>query len=113
MVEIVTTRYRVVTDSMKGNQLVPADARVATIILIVVLLAFDHFFHVRKAHVPSLREAGIWSAVYIGIALLFGVLVTVLGGAELGEEYFAGYITEKALGVDNLFALDSIRPSSA
>jgi len=98
---------------MKGKPLVPATAWVATIILIVALLAFDYFFHVRKAHVPSLREAGIWSAVYIGIALLFGVLVTVLGGAEMGEEYFAGYITEKALSVDNLFVFLIIMSSFA
>ncbi|RLP11058.1 TerC family protein [Propionibacterium australiense] len=98
---------------MKGKQLVPATAWIVTIILIVVLLAFDYFFHVRKAHVPSLREAGIWSAVYIGIALVFGALVTVLGGAEMGEEYFAGYITEKALSVDNLFVFLIIMSSFA
>jgi tellurite resistance protein TerC len=74
-----------------------------TIGLIVVLLLVDYFFHVRKAHVPSLREAGLWSAVYIGIALLFGVAVLAFGGAELGAQYFAGYLTEKALSVDNVF----------
>src|SRR5690606_37954441 len=57
----------------------------------------------RKAHIPTLREASIWSAVYVGIAILFGVGVLVLGGPTMGGEYFAGYITEKALSVDNLF----------
>jgi tellurite resistance protein TerC len=74
-----------------------------TIGLIVALLAFDYFFHVRRAHVPSIREAAGWSAAYIGIALLFGVAVLAFGGAELGAEYFAGYVTEKALSVDNVF----------
>ncbi|HEY6747864.1 MAG TPA: TerC family protein [Mycobacteriales bacterium] len=74
-----------------------------TILGIVGLLAFDFVFHVRKAHVPSLREAATWSAVYIGIALVFGVGVLVFGGGEMGAEYFAGYVTEKALSVDNLF----------
>ncbi|WP_114854624.1 TerC family protein [Brachybacterium sp. YJGR34] len=74
-----------------------------TIIVIVGLLAFDYFFHVRKAHIPTLREAAIWSTIYVAIALLFGVLVLLGGGAEMGGEYFAGYITEKALSVDNLF----------
>ncbi|MET0694167.1 MAG: TerC family protein [Propionibacteriaceae bacterium] len=74
-----------------------------TIIGIVGLLLFDFFFHVRKAHTPSLREAGTWSAVYVGIAILFGVGVLVFGGGEMGSEYFAGYVTEKALSVDNLF----------
>ncbi|QQQ63233.1 TerC family protein [Paenarthrobacter ureafaciens] len=74
-----------------------------TIVVIVALLAFDYFFHIRKAHVPTLKEAAIWSSIYVGLAVLFGVLVLVFGGAQMGSEYFAGYITEKALSVDNLF----------
>lgn len=74
-----------------------------TIAVILALLAFDYFFHIRKAHVPTLKEAGFWSAIYVGIAVLFGVLVLIFGGATMGSEYFAGYITEKALSVDNLF----------
>ena len=82
---------------------VPALAWWLTILGIVGLLVFDFVFHVRKAHVPTLREAGLWSALYVGIALLFGVGVLWLGGTAMGTEYFAGYITEKALSVDNLF----------
>jgi tellurite resistance protein TerC len=74
-----------------------------TIVGIVGLLLFDFIAHVRKAHVPTLREAGLWSALYVGIALLFGVGVFVFGGSAMGTEYFAGYVTEKALSVDNLF----------
>jgi tellurite resistance protein TerC len=74
-----------------------------TIVGIVGLLAFDFVFHVRKAHAPTLPEAATWSALYVGLALLFGVGVLVFGGAEMGSEYFAGYVTEKALSVDNLF----------
>ncbi|MGE2732781.1 TerC family protein [Mycolicibacterium vaccae] len=74
-----------------------------TIAFIVGLLAFDFFFHVRKAHVPTLREAAIWSALYVGVAIAFGFAVLAFGGGKAGSEYFAGYITEKALSVDNLF----------
>ncbi|MDV7354483.1 TerC family protein [Rhodococcus oxybenzonivorans] len=74
-----------------------------TIVVIVALLAFDYFFHVRHAHVPTLREAAIWSSIYVGLALLFGVVVLIFGGTTMGSEYFAGYVTEKALSVDNLF----------
>ena len=74
-----------------------------TIAFIVGLLVFDFVFHVRQAHVPTLREAAIWSAIYVGIAILFGIGLWVLGGNQAGTEYFAGYITEKALSVDNLF----------
>lgn len=76
---------------------------ILTVAGILALLLFDYFFHVRKAHVPSLREAAIWSSIYVGIAILFGLGVLVVAGPDLGSEYFAGYITEKALSVDNLF----------
>jgi tellurite resistance protein TerC len=74
-----------------------------TMVAIAGLLLFDFVFHVRKAHVPTLREAATWSALYVGIAIAFGVGVLLLGGRTTGGEYFAGYVTEKALSVDNLF----------
>lgn len=74
-----------------------------TIAGIVGLLAFDYFFHVRKAHTPSLKESSVWSAIYVSVALIFGLGVLLFGGATMGTEYFAGYVTEKALSVDNLF----------
>jgi len=74
-----------------------------TIAGIVGLLLFDFLFHVRKAHVPTLREAATWSALYVGIAVVFGLGVLIFGGTTPGSEYFAGYVTEKALSVDNLF----------
>jgi tellurite resistance protein TerC len=74
-----------------------------TIVFILGLLAFDFVFHVRKAHVPTLKEAAIWSSIYIGIAVIFGLGILLFGGPGPGSEYFAGYITEKALSVDNLF----------
>jgi tellurite resistance protein TerC len=74
-----------------------------TIVGIVGLLAFDFVFHVRKAHVPTLKEAAVWSAAYVGIAVLFGVGMVVFGDLDAGSQYFAGYVTEKALSVDNLF----------
>ncbi|MDP3894907.1 TerC family protein [Nocardioides sp.] len=74
-----------------------------TIAGIAGLLAFDYFFHVRKAHAPGLREAAIWSSIYVGLALVFGLGVWLFGGGQMGTEYFAGYVTEKALSVDNLF----------
>jgi tellurite resistance protein TerC len=81
----------------------PAWVWAITIVLIVGLLLFDYFFHVRVAHTPTLKEAGFWSAIYVGIAVVFGIVVWVFGGHSMGLEYFAGYLTEKALSVDNLF----------
>jgi tellurite resistance protein TerC len=82
---------------------IPGYVWLLTIVFILALLTFDFFFHVRKAHEPTLPEAAKWSAIYVGIAIIFGLGVLFFGGGTLGTEYFAGYITEKALSVDNLF----------
>ncbi|HEX7202644.1 MAG TPA: TerC family protein [Arthrobacter sp.] len=82
---------------------VPLIVWIMTIAGILGLLAFDFFFHVRKAHTPKLKESAVWSSIYVGIAVLFGLGVLLFGGPTMGTEYFAGYITEKALTVDNLF----------
>lgn len=74
-----------------------------TIAFILGLLAYDFFFHVRKAHEPTIREAAIWSALYVGIALAFGLVILWWDGPQFAAEYYGGYITEKALSVDNLF----------
>lgn len=74
-----------------------------TIVFILALLAYDFFFHVRKPHEPTIKEAAIWSAIYVGIALLFGLVILWWDGGQYAAEYYGGYITEKALSVDNLF----------
>ena len=74
-----------------------------TIAAIVGMLIFDFVGHVRTPHAPTLRESAIWSAVYVGLAVVFGLLVLWFSGAEYAGEYFAGYVTEKSLSVDNLF----------
>ncbi|BBY33446.1 tellurium resistance protein TerC [Mycolicibacter minnesotensis] len=74
-----------------------------TIVGLVGLLVFDFVFHVRQPHVPTLRESAVWSAGYVGIAVAFGFGMFAFGGVDAGSEYFAGYVTEKALSVDNLF----------
>jgi tellurite resistance protein TerC len=61
------------------------------------------FAHARKPHEPTIAESARWSAFYIGLALLFGVGIGVVSGWTFGGEYFAGYLTEKALSIDNLF----------
>ena len=74
-----------------------------TIVVIIGLFVFDFYAHVRTPHAPSLKESGSWSAVYIGIALIFGGFIWWQYGGTYGGEYYAGFITEKALSVDNLF----------
>src|SRR3954449_13040241 len=84
-----------------------------TVGLIVAMLVFDLVGHVRTPHTPTLREAAAWSAGYVGIAVVFGLLVLWFAGAEYGGESFAGYVTEKSLSVDNLFVFVLIMSSFA
>ncbi len=70
---------------------------------ILAMLAVDLLVLHRDAHEVSMREAGIWSAVWIGLALTFGALIWAVWGPEAGGQYLAGYLIEKSLSVDNIF----------
>ncbi|WP_305784735.1 TerC family protein [Symbioplanes lichenis] len=74
-----------------------------TIGVIVALLALDLTLGVLRPHAVGFREAAGWSVFYIAVALLFGVVFAQIVGWDHGTEYFAGYIVEKSLSVDNLF----------
>ena len=76
---------------------------IATVGVILGLLLFDLLTSTRKAHDVSFREATFWSIFYIAVAIIFGAWVWSDFGAQFGKEYFAAYIVEKSLSVDNLF----------
>jgi len=86
---------------------------VVTCVVILGLFVFDFFAHVRVPHEPTFRESAIWSSVYIALAVVFGFVVWWLWGGEFAGEYFAGYVTEKALSVDNLFVFTVIMATFA
>ncbi|NBM21015.1 TerC family protein [Streptomyces sp. GC420] len=73
-----------------------------TVVGLSALIAVD-FFIGRKPHDVSIKEAGTWTVVWIVLAGLFGAGLLVLAGGRPAGEFFAGYITEKSLSVDNLF----------
>lgn len=74
-----------------------------TVLGVLGLLVFDFYAHVRTPHEPTFRESAFWSAFYIGLAIVFGIGLLWVWGPSHGGEYFAGYVTEKSLSVDNLF----------
>ncbi len=86
---------------------------VITCVGILGLFVFDFFAHVRVPHDPTFRESALWSTVYITLAVIFGFFVWWQWGGQYGGEYFAGYVTEKALSVDNLFVFTVIMTSFA
>lgn len=81
---------------------VPLWAWAAVLAVILVMLTVDLLAH-RKAHVVSVKEAAAWSAVWVSLGLAFGAVVWWANGAQAGGEYFAGYLIEKSLAVDNVF----------
>ncbi|WP_308192787.1 TerC family protein [Mycolicibacterium lacusdiani] len=81
---------------------VPLWAWAAVLGVILIMLAIDLFAH-RKAHVVGVREAAMWSGVWVTLGLSFGGLVWWVWGAEFAGQYFAGYVIEKSLAVDNVF----------
>jgi tellurite resistance protein TerC len=81
---------------------VPVWGWAAVLAVIVVMLAVDLFAH-RREHVVGVREAALWSAVWVSLGLGFGVVIWAVYGGQAGGEYFAGYLIEKSLAVDNVF----------
>ncbi|MGB0876718.1 MAG: TerC family protein [Mycobacterium sp.] len=81
---------------------VPLWGWVALSAAIAVMLAIDLFMH-RDNHVIGFREAAVWSAIWIAVGLGFGGIVWWAYGAEVAGTYYAGYLIEKALSVDNVF----------
>ena len=81
---------------------VPLTLWVILLVGIVAMLAIDLFLH-RDAHVISLREAAWWSVIWVAIGLAFGGYLWLEYGSEIGLQYFAGYVIEKSLAVDNVF----------
>ena len=75
------------------------------IAVIVGLVLLDYLVNIRRTHTPTLREAAVWSAVYVGIAIAFGVGVWAFGGISMSVEYFACYVSNEALSIDNLFVI--------
>src|SRR3954470_4351253 len=69
--------------------------------LILTLLLVDLLVFHRRAHAVGTREAATESAVWIGIGLAFGVLMWGVFGGQAAGEYYAGYLIEKSLSVDN------------
>lgn len=74
-----------------------------TIGVIIGLLAVDLILAAVRPHRVGFREATAWSVFYILVAVGFGVWFTMAHGGDFGTQYFAGYIVEKSLSVDNLF----------
>ena len=74
-----------------------------TVLVTTAVLLFDVFVIGRRPHEPSTAETTRYLALYLGLAVVFGIGVWVFAGGRYGGEFFAGWLTEYSLSVDNLF----------
>ncbi len=72
-------------------------------VFVLAMLSIDLGVFHRKAHTVSLKEASIWSVVWILLALIFNVGIYLFSGPEPALQFFTGYLIEKSLSVDNIF----------
>ena len=72
-------------------------------VLVILMLALDLGIFHRQAHVISIKEALVWSAIWTALALLFNLGIYFWRGSEAALEFLAGYLIERSLSVDNIF----------
>jgi len=81
----------------------PVWFEITTFVGLTVLLLADLAIVARRPHEPSVKEASLWVSFYVGLALIFGLLMLVFTNGTYATEFYAGWLTEYSLSVDNLF----------
>ncbi|MDR1450095.1 MAG: TerC/Alx family metal homeostasis membrane protein, partial [Propionibacteriaceae bacterium] len=76
---------------------------IVSALVVVAVIVLDFFTHVRRPHVPSFRESVMWVGIYVGAAILFGTGLGLVVDWTTAGQFFAGYLTEESLSLDNLF----------
>ena len=83
---------------------IPVWFEIGALVVLTVILVADLLLILRRPHIPSIREATVWVVFYVGLALVFAlVLFWVTGSGDAAGEFIAGWLTEYSLSIDNLF----------
>lgn len=85
------------------SDLLPFWLEVTSLIVLVGILIFDVLIIARRPHIPSNRESTLWIGFYAALAILFGLVIFWFAGAEPAGQFYAGWLTEYSLSLDNLF----------
>jgi tellurite resistance protein TerC len=72
-------------------------------VVLLLILAADLVIAYRRPHIPSTRESALWVGFYVALALVFALLMLLIGDAEHAGQFIAGWVTEYSLSIDNLF----------
>ncbi|MDI6023215.1 TerC family protein [Leucobacter sp. UT-8R-CII-1-4] len=76
---------------------------IGSMVILLTILIVDLLLIVKRPHVPSMREASLWVGFYVLLALIFAGVLFLIGDAQHGSEFLAGWLTEYSLSIDNLF----------
>lgn len=76
---------------------------VGSFVVLLLILAFDLLIVFKRPHIPSPKESALWVSFYVVLALIFALLMLVIGDAEHAGQFLAGWLTEYSLSIDNLF----------
>ncbi|TAJ50021.1 MAG: TerC family protein [Herbiconiux sp.] len=81
----------------------PLAFEIASLVVLVLILVADLVLAFKRPHVPSFKEATLWVVFYVGLALIFALLMLVFADGEHAGQFLAGWLTEYSLSIDNLF----------
>ena len=81
----------------------PVWFEIGSLVILTLILVADLLLVLRRPHVPSFRESTLWVLFYVGLALVFALLMLLLGDAEHAGQFVVGWLTEYSLSIDNLF----------
>ncbi|HVQ89002.1 MAG TPA: TerC family protein [Actinomycetes bacterium] len=82
---------------------IDAGVWIVTLAALLSVFAFDFVVAARRPHAVSMKEAGLWTALYVSLAVLFGLYIAADYGGDFAGQFYAGWLTEYSLSVDNLF----------
>lgn len=92
---------------------VPMWLWLVTVVGLISIICLDFYLISRNPRDPSMKECSAWISCYVGLAILFGLGILIFEGPQYGGEFYAGWITEYSLSVDNLFVFVIIMSSFA
>ena len=81
----------------------PVWFEIGSLVVLTLIIVMDLVIAYKRPHIPSVRESSLWIGFYVGLALVFALLMFMLGDAEHGGQFIAGWLTEYSLSIDNLF----------
>src|SRR5690606_17605382 len=82
---------------------IPVWFEVGSLVVLTLILIGDLLLILKRPHIPSTRESALWVVFYVSLALIFAVLLWIMGDDQHAIEFVSGWLTEYSLSIDNLF----------